>query len=120
MTPLSAHTVNALVNAQKQRQDIRETIQSYGLTIIQWMMLAKLSEHGSAMTKTELARDLDVTTALIVMMGRSLLKRELITVNRFADSDKRQRWLAITTEGQTLLDAVDASLDLLGLFEEVA
>jgi DNA-binding MarR family transcriptional regulator len=103
-------------NAWQQRQ--RAALQPLGLTHVQFVLLASLvwlTQHGEAVTQTDLAEQAQTDSMMTSQVVRALEVRGLLTRTTSAH-DRRARVLTPTAAGTTLaaaamtvVEAVDAA-----------
>lgn len=81
---------------------IRDMLASTGITEQQWRVLRVLSEAGTLDTKT-LADRASLLFPSLTRIATTLRKKGLITQTR-DDKDRRRQFIAITPEGQKIID----------------
>ena len=109
----------ALVRArEKVMAPIREMLAASGITEQQWRVLRVLSEHG-AMDASKLAEQTSLLLPSLTRIAQNMVANGLIT--RATDAkDRRRLALAITPEGQAIIDANrDQAARIAQSFEDV-
>ena len=97
---------------------IREMLAASGITEQQWRVLRVLSEHG-AMDASKLAEQTSLLLPSLTRIAQNMVANGLIT--RATDAkDRRRLTLAITPEGQAIIDANrDQAARIAQSFEDV-
>lgn len=93
------------------RLTIAGLLESYQITMMQWLLLATVSHGPDTGTKmSELAASLSVTMPQITALMNDLTKMKLVK-QKINQSDRRSRRLIITPQGKKLLDQLEPEVE---------
>ncbi len=98
-----------LIAHKKLQARIKVVLGEYELNLTQWLIISRLSEIGSGLRTTDLARFMHVEVPLITMMSRPLRKRGLITSD-IKLPDRREKLLSVTDKAKEIIGVVEKRL----------
>ncbi len=90
------------------RQDVSELLEPFSISMIEWALLEMLVKSDKPHL-SEMAKEIGVEAPMITNLLNTLEKKGLIT-RTMSESDKRQKMLALTEAGTTLLHSTEKHL----------
>jgi DNA-binding MarR family transcriptional regulator len=101
------------------RQEMLVLVQTFGLSIQEWVVLSVLLNRGIKNT-SELAEELGVERTMVTQLTRNLEKLRYIEKHTGKD-DRRERYFSLLSDGQTVVERIEEKLTtyLAGRFSTV-
>lgn len=90
------------------RQDVSELLEPFCISMIEWALLGMIAKTDT-LHLSEMAKEIGVEAPMITNLLNTLEKKGLIT-RTVSENDKRQKTLALTEAGQTLLTTTEKHL----------
>ena len=90
------------------RQEIVLLVQTFGLSIQEWVVLSVLLNHGIKNT-SELAEELGVERPMVTQLTANLEKLGYIE-KKTGEEDRRERYFSLLSDGQTVVERIEGKL----------
>lgn len=92
------------------RMAVARELESYGVTMMQWLLLSTVNRSTGGMRMSELAAALDVTMPQITALMNDLVERKLAK-QKINSTDRRSRRLMVTSLGKRQLEQLEPAVD---------